>query len=81
MWTGAKTGPFGTPYLTVPAEEYEPRIKARCTLFLRYEQKKAMSSNCINRQKALRVRFCDQQDQTLFFNSPKRHLWTGLIYL
>ena len=25
-----------------------------------------MSSNCLNRQKALRVRFCDQQDRMLF---------------
>ena len=75
--TGPKTDPFGTPYLTVPSEESEPRIKTRCTLFLRYEQKKAMSSNCINRQKALRVRFCDQQYQTLFpffFKSKKTAL-------
>ena len=78
--TGPKTDPFGTPYLTVPSEEQKPRIKTRCTLFLRYKQNKTMSSNCINRQKALRVRFCDQQDQTLFL-SPKRHLWAGLIYL
>ena len=35
-----------------------------------------MSSNCINRQKALRVRFCDQQYQTLssFFKSKKTAL-------
>ena len=65
--TGPKTDPFGTSYLTVPSGEWEPRIKTRCTLFLKYEQKKAMSSNCINRQKALRVRFCDEQDQTLLF--------------
>ena len=38
--TGPKTDPCGTPYLTVPSDEQEPRIKTRCTLFLRYEQKK-----------------------------------------
>ena len=31
-----------------------------------------MSSNCINRQKALRVRFCDQQDLTLLFFKYKK---------
>ena len=31
----------------------------------------AMSSNCLNRQKALRVRFCDQQDRIFFLRSKK----------
>ena len=64
--TGPKADPCGTPYLTVPPEEQEPRIKTNCTLFLRYEQKRAMRSNRLNRQKALRGRFFDQQDRTLF---------------
>ena len=34
-------------------------------------RKKAMSSNCLNRQKTPRVRFCDQQDRMLFFKSKK----------
>ena len=43
-------------------------------------RKKAMCPNCLNRHKALRVRFGDQEDRTPFL-SPKRHLRTGLIYL
>ena len=34
-------------------------------------RKKALSSNCLNRQKALRIRFCDQQDRMLFVKSKK----------
>ena len=34
-------------------------------------RKKAMSSNCLNRQKASRVRVCDQEDRMLFFMSKK----------
>ena len=34
-------------------------------------RKKATISNCLSRQKALRVRFCEQQDRTLFL-SPKK---------
>ena len=51
-----------------------------CTLFLRYEQKKGNEFELFNRQKTLKVRFCDQQDRMRFFKS-KRHLRTGLIYL
>ena len=69
--TGPKADPCGTPYLTVPPEEQEPRIKTNCTLFLRYEQKRAMRSNRLNRQKALRGRFFDQQDRTLFLSPQK----------
>ena len=38
--TGPKNDLCGSSYLTVPSDEEEPWIKTRCTLFLRYEQKK-----------------------------------------
>ena len=38
--TGPKTDPCGTPNLTIPSIEQEPRISTRCTLFLKYEQNK-----------------------------------------
>ena len=45
-------------------------------------RKKAVSSNCLNRQKSLRVRFCDQEDRMhFFFLSVSKNLPTDLIYL
>ena len=35
------------------------------------EEEKKKSSNCLNRQKALRVRFCDQQNRKLVLSKKK----------
>ena len=47
------------PYFYYPVTVSMTSLRHVVTIFLRYEQKKAVSWNCSNREEALRVQYSD----------------------